>query len=66
MFQLDNAYRPKRQKAKGENNPNTRQAVLFAGMELLPGQMDLFPTDGTAPAAAGALPELPASPTEAR
>jgi hypothetical protein len=46
MFQLDSTYRPKRQKVKGENNPNNRQAVLFAGMNCLPGQTDLFPTDG--------------------
>ncbi len=45
-FTLDRTYRPKRQKVKGENNPNTRQTVLFSGMDLLPGQMDLFTTDG--------------------
>lgn len=48
-FTLDAAYRPKRRKVKGENNPNTRQTVLFAGMDLLPGQTDLFPTDGKEP-----------------
>ncbi len=36
-FTLDTNYRPKRQKVKGENNPNNRQAVLFAGMDCLPG-----------------------------
>ena len=46
MFQLESAYRPKRQRVKGENNPNTRQAVLFAGMNCLPGQENLFATDG--------------------
>ncbi len=46
MFQLDSTYRPKRTKVKGENNPNTRQAVLFAGMNCLPGQTDLFAMDG--------------------
>ena len=45
-FTLDTNYRPKRQKVKGENNPNNRQAVLFAGMNCLPGQTDLFATDG--------------------
>ena len=45
-FTLDTDYRPKRQKVKGENNPNTRQSVLFSGMDLLPGQQDLFATDG--------------------
>src|SRR5258706_13883346 len=49
MFQLDSAYRPKRRKVKGENNPNNRQTVLFAGMSLLPGQQDLFPIDGAQP-----------------
>ena len=48
-FTLDANYRPKRRKVKGENNPNNRQAVLFAGMDLLPGQTDLFPTDGKEP-----------------
>ena len=46
MFQLDSTYRPKRRKVKGENNPNNQQAVLFAGMNCLPGQADLFATDG--------------------
>ena len=46
MFQLDTNYRPKRQKVKGENNLNNRQTVLFAGMNCLPGQTDLFATDG--------------------
>ena len=45
-FSLDANYRPKRRKLKGENNPNNQQAVLFAGMDCLPGQTDLFPTDG--------------------
>lgn len=45
-FTLDTNYRPKRQKVRGENNPNNRQAVLFAGMNCLPGQTDLFSTDG--------------------
>ena len=48
-FTLDTNYRPKRRNVKGENNPNTRQTVLFAGMDLLPGQTDLFPTDGKEP-----------------
>ena len=33
-FTLDRTYRPKRQKVQGENNPNTRQSVLFAGILL--------------------------------
>jgi len=28
---------------------NTRQRVLFSGMDCLPGQQDLFETDGEAP-----------------
>ena len=48
-FTLETNYRPKRRKVKGENNPNTRQTVLFAGMNLLPGQTDLFATDGKEP-----------------
>src|SRR5688572_22285208 len=48
-FTLDATYRPKRRKVKGENNPNTRQTVLLAGMDLLRGQTDLFPTDGKEP-----------------
>ena len=45
-FTLDTDYRPTRRKVKGENNPNNRQAVLFAGMNCLPGQTDLFAMDG--------------------
>ncbi len=45
-FTLNSTYRPKRQKVKGENNPNCQQTVLFAGMNCLPGQTDLFATDG--------------------
>ena len=32
-----------------ESNPKTRQQVLFAGLDCLPGQLDLFPTDGYEP-----------------
>jgi hypothetical protein len=32
---------------RSQNNPKSRQTVLFAGMQLLSGQQDLFPTDGT-------------------
>ena len=45
-FTLDSSYRPKRLKVKGENNPKNQQAVLFAGLNCLPGQNDLFSTDG--------------------
>lgn len=31
-----------------QNNDATRQTVLFAGLACLPGQNDLFPTDGAA------------------
>ena len=29
-----------------ESNSKTRQKMLLAGLDCLPGQMDLFPTDG--------------------
>lgn len=29
-----------------EHNPKGKQKVLFAGMKCLPGQQDLFETDG--------------------
>jgi hypothetical protein len=36
---------PAATKATFENNP-CRQRVLLAGLDCLPGQQDLFPTDG--------------------
>ena len=32
--------------ARFESNGKTRQKRLFAGLDCLPGQLDLFPTDG--------------------
>ena len=32
-----------------ESNPTTRQQVLCAGLDCLPGQLNLFPTDGYEP-----------------
>ena len=32
--------------ARFESNGKTRQKVLFCGLDCLPGQLDLFPTDG--------------------
>jgi hypothetical protein len=32
----------------GSQPENTRQRVLFSGMDCLPGQQDLFETDGKA------------------
>ena len=29
-----------------KSNPKTRQKMLLGGLDCLPGQMDLFPTDG--------------------
>jgi hypothetical protein len=49
VFQLDSNYCPKRRKVRGQNNPNKRQQVLFTGLGLLPGQNNLFQTDGTFP-----------------
>ena len=44
-FELKNEpHRPKRHPI--ETNPRSKQKVLFAGMDCLPGQLDLFPTDG--------------------
>lgn len=45
-FTLDNTpAEPKR----GDWKPcKDRQKVLFSGMDCLPGQLDLFPTDGDA------------------
>jgi hypothetical protein len=31
-----------------EDNDHCRQGVLFSGLDCLPGQQDLFPTDGGA------------------
>lgn len=44
LFTLTN----ERPTAKPERfeQPQCRQSVLFAGLECLPGQQDLFPTDG--------------------
>ncbi len=32
--------------ARFETDDKTRQKVLFCGLDCLPGQLDLFPTDG--------------------
>jgi hypothetical protein len=33
-------------KKDGQPDPKAKQLVLFAGMDCLPGQLDLFDTDG--------------------
>ena len=32
-----------------ESTDRTRQQMLFSGLDCLPGQLDLFPTDGREP-----------------
>lgn len=44
-FTLTNEPPPK-PRPKFDDNERTKQAVLFAGMDALPGQMDLFDCDG--------------------
>ncbi len=41
-----------RQQTEGAQ-PTTRQRALFCGLDCLPGQRDLFPTDGEAERDAG-------------
>jgi hypothetical protein len=46
-FTLDSSPAPIRGKRRVcDTNPAQRQTVLFAGLACLPGQEDLFPTDG--------------------
>ena len=45
QFALNNEP-PRSTPPRFESNSKTRQRVLFAGMNCLPGQLDLFPTDG--------------------
>lgn len=46
-FTLDNRPTPIKGKRRiCDTNPATRQTVLFAGLACLPGQEDLFATDG--------------------
>ena len=44
-FQLTNTP-PKRKPWRGKEPENTRQSLLLAGLDCLPGQQDLFSTDG--------------------
>ena len=39
------------------NNDKSRQKVLFSGLDCLPGQLDLFPTDGTNQGERNATPD---------
>lgn len=43
-FHLQNE--PPQRKQQVDGNPNNHQKVLFSGLDCLPGQQDLFPTDG--------------------
>jgi hypothetical protein len=45
QFTLQNDE-PRRKPRSIESNPKTRQEMLLAGLDRLPGQMDLFPTEG--------------------
>ena len=44
-FTLNNKP-PRPKPARFEANSKTRQKLLFCGLACLPGQLDLFPTDG--------------------
>ena len=44
-FQLTNTP-PNRKPWRGEEPENTRQTLLLSGLDCLPGQQDLFVTDG--------------------
>jgi hypothetical protein len=39
---------PRLSECRGRQPENTRQTVLFSGLDCLPGQQDLFETDGEA------------------
>jgi hypothetical protein len=45
-FELNNQPEPPPRWQGEAPAPKCRQKVLFSGMDCLPGQMDLFPTDG--------------------
>ncbi len=45
-FFLSNNPTPKKPR-HFESNDKTRQKLLFSGLDCLPGQMDLFDTDGS-------------------
>jgi len=40
---------PEPKRAPIESSGKRRQRMLFSGLDCLPGQMDLFPTDGQDP-----------------
>lgn len=44
-FHLTNEE-PKRTPWGTPESPKAKQTVMFSGMDCLPGQQDLFPTDG--------------------
>ena len=46
-YQLGNDPPPRRP-LKPESRDRQKQQTLFAGLDCLPGQQDLFPTDGNA------------------
>lgn len=49
-FRLDaRPVRPQKAALPAHDAPKFKQRVLFSGMECLPDQLDLFPTDGQAP-----------------